>query len=312
MRRETTTAHAPYEDGSPAIRDGPNDGHELLGGPPGTGSNRRPKPLAALSASRRARRRASVPQESRPFLVHRKPRHTGERGERRQDPPPDLGPPELLELRQRARVRQGEPGDHLPAERGEMGRGAEPLAEVAGERPDVGSGTRLAPDFGVPTPKSEKVEALDPDRNRRQLRRLAGPRQPVGASPADPLGRVRRRALEDDAEESAERRPYIGLGGNGSRGADRVPRPVVGVGRLTEPDHGPVALRSRRHEAHEPGRPTHAHRKQPGCERVQRAHVTDARAAEQSADPSHDPEGSDPLGLVHEENAAVHWPSPSS
>src|SRR5204863_6633623 len=128
----------------------------------------------------------------------------------------------------------------------------------------------------------DELRAVDGDRPRLRLERLAAARPAIEALAFDLDRGICRRALELLAGRDAW----------ALRGPPRVLEPPVavsGVRAPAEPGHDAIGLGQVDQEALRARRPPHEHEQQTGRERVERPGVADADApAEPSADPGHD------------------------
>ena len=129
----------------------------------------------------------------------------------------------------------------------EVGAAAEPLSEVAGQRPDVRAGAALHVQhrggaLRVRAVPLDQLEAVDRHRPRGELERLTLSGHPVGPTPPDLHGTERGRALVDRTAEAAQRLQDGLARGRRPIAGDELAVPIVGGRAGAEADRGAVGL----------------------------------------------------------------------
>src|SRR5688572_20033816 len=188
-----------------------------------------------------------------------------------------VGSESALDLRGLDRLVHVEAPDLNAAQAGEMGDGAQAVAELVRERSGVGAGSASqAEPEAVARELAGRLEGPDMDRLGLLGNRLSAAGELVELHAAD-LGRaVRRRGLVEIALELLHRLGHP-LGGEAFRRRllGHRPRRVVGVGGLTEADVALVHLGRADEKPREAGAPAEREQEKAGSVGIERAAVAD-------------------------------------
>jgi len=219
---------------------------------------------------------------------------------------------ELIEL---PRVVEGVVADGGAAEAGEVAAGAEGLAEVAGQAPQIGALAAGDPEANLGPVELKRFDLLHPDGAAGQFDGFAGPGQLVGALAGDMNGRVSRGDLLDPAFEPAGR---VGDGGGLGRGGDgnllALALGVVRGGESGQVDGGLVGFGQAHQAFGGLGGPAEAADDDAGGEGIERAGMAGFDAAAGPADTADEVHRAGPGGLVDDDqtcgvslDAAHQW-----
>ena len=170
-----------------------------------------PRPLLDMgrSAGSSAGRAPSPPPRRRQAAagIDSSPTSIGSSSSARATRPPAAAARDCIEIVRRL---QAERPAASPRQGAQIGAAAQPLPEVAGQRPDVRAGPALdlqdrGGAFLVRAVPFDQFESVDLDRPRRELEWLTLSGQLIGPPPAHLHGTERRRALLDRPAEAAQR-----------------------------------------------------------------------------------------------------------
>ena len=197
-----------------------------------------------------------------------------------------------------------ERSDAQPPQVAQVRADAEALAEIVGERSQVGSLRATNENAGVRWIEAGQARLLDVDGARLALDLLARPGQLVEALPLDLARRVHRRSLQDEPDEPAQGVAGLVLAQVPHRpGLQDPPRCVLRVGDLAEPDGGLVLLLAVSDEPGHLGRLADADGQDARAGGIERPGVPAALDLEEALHPADHVERGGPARLVHDHHA---------